>query len=180
MNVHGNRVLLLLLLLFPFFSRAENENRKNGRAKRGEGETRKEKESLNSCRGRKERERVYVNLITLIWRGCGASCRTVYMCSLCIMHAYCVHLLPQIKVRLSCGNLMLHNCALNATTTSSGFERRQKTKKEKSGRGEETQRERERWIKKKKNRKIAAARALSCSHAILMRLIFINASAQAH
>lgn len=150
MNVHGNRVLLLLLL-FPFFSRAENENRKNGRAKRGEGETRKEKESLNSCRGRKERERVYVNLITLIWRGCGASCRTVYMCSLCIMHAYCVHLLPQIKVRLSCGNLMPHNCALNATTTSSGFERRQKTKKEKSGRGEETERERERdGLKKKK------------------------------
>lgn len=88
------------------------------------------------------RERVYVNLITLIWRGCGgASCRTVYMCWLCIMHAYCVHLLPQIKVRLSCGNLMPHNCALNATTTRARGggrgegERRQKTKKGKK-RGE--------------------------------------------
>lgn len=130
----------------------------------------------------KERELVYVNLITLIWRGCGASCRTVYMCSLCIMHAYCVHLLPQIKVRLSCGNLMPHNCALNATTTSPGFERRQRTNERKKSERERRRRDRERWIKKKEkeNRKIAAARALSCSHAILMRLIFINASAQAH
>lgn len=57
---------------------------------------------------------------------------------------------------------------------------RERTKGKKVG--EETERERERWIKKKEkeNRKIAAARALSCSHAILMRLIFINASAQAH
>lgn len=125
----------------PFVSRVtkarieKNWARKDATQMQGGRETReRRKNRLIRVEG-EARERVYVNLITLIWRGCGgASCRTVYMCWLCIMHAYCVHLLPQIKVRLSCGNLMPHNCALNATTTRARGggrgegERRQKTK----------------------------------------------------
>lgn len=53
------------------------------------------------------------------------------------MHAYCVHLLPQIKVRLSRGNLMPHNCALNANNAGDN------EKKEAGRRKKEREREEE-------------------------------------
>lgn len=95
------------------------------------------------------------------------------MCWLCIMHAYCVHLLPQIKVRLSCGNLMPHNCALNANNDE-GEQRGVTAKRRRLFSGGEERRKRK--TKTAKDR--ATTTALSCSHAILMRLIFINATAR--